>query len=335
MAHHFIVNQDMQTSFSDNTDPNMGILSSFHQYDELSRHGDLYTSSSNLNIQSLMMGIFSSHDCFLTQQIPVAGAHDEFPAAGNLSERFPCLFLSDDDHEKNSNMVSSSSAGAGAGAGAGTAADPPFISSGNNDHMINYQHEKKRKPVDDDDQDTPAAEEESSSANSSPPPLLSDSSRRTGNSTGRGKKVKRNDKEEEKPKDVVHVRARRGQATDSHSLAERVRRGKINERLKCLQDIVPGCHKTMGMAVMLDEIINYVQSLQSQVEFLSMKLTAASNFYNFNAETDTMDFMQRAKAYEAVKMQKLLREGCDGIASTQPGHLDLTFGCHPSLPYNK
>lgn len=79
----------------------------------------------------------------------------------------------------------------------------------------------------------------------------------------------------------------------------------------------------MGMAVMLDEIINYVQSLQSQVEvsttflffshkfhslyeqyilihefewfsiqFLSMKLTAASNFYNFNAETDTMDFMQ-------------------------------------------
>jgi hypothetical protein len=45
-----------------------------------------------------------------------------------------------------------------------------------------------------------------------------------------------------------------------------VRRGKINERLKCLQDIVPGCYKTMGMATMLDEIINYVQSLQNQVE---------------------------------------------------------------------
>jgi len=28
--------------------------------------------------------------------------------------------------------------------------------------------------------------------------------------------------EDGKPKDVVHVRARRGQATDSHSLAERV-----------------------------------------------------------------------------------------------------------------
>ena len=30
------------------------------------------------------------------------------------------------------------------------------------------------------------------------------------------------EKEDEKPREVVHVRARRGQATDSHSLAERV-----------------------------------------------------------------------------------------------------------------
>ena len=39
---------------------------------------------------------------------------------------------------------------------------------------------------------------------------------------GREKRAKRNEKEEEKPKEVVLVRARRGQATDSHSLAERV-----------------------------------------------------------------------------------------------------------------
>lgn len=87
----------------------------------------------------------------------------------------------------------------------------------------------------------------------------------------------------------------------------------------------------MGMAVMLDEIINYVQSLQNQVEvsptrnsklffffltnlllllfcikymsnmsnnflcefqFLSMKLTAASTFYDFNSETDAVETMQ-------------------------------------------
>lgn len=77
--------------------------------------------------------------------------------------------------------------------------------------------------------------------------------------------------ETQKP-DYIHVRARRGQATDSHSLAERVRREKISERMKCLQDLVPGCNKITGKAGMLDEIINYVQSLQKQVEFLSMKL---------------------------------------------------------------
>ncbi|KAJ7540447.1 hypothetical protein O6H91_10G015300 [Diphasiastrum complanatum] len=66
--------------------------------------------------------------------------------------------------------------------------------------------------------------------------------------------------------DYIHVRARRGQATDSHSLAERVRREKISERMKFLQDLVPGCSKVTGKALMLDEIINYVQSLQSQVE---------------------------------------------------------------------
>ncbi|KAH0462162.1 hypothetical protein IEQ34_009737 [Dendrobium chrysotoxum] len=76
----------------------------------------------------------------------------------------------------------------------------------------------------------------------------------------------------EPPKDYIHVRARRGQATDSHSLAERVRREKISQRMKLLQDLVPGCNKITGKALMLDEIINYVQSLQRQVEFLSMKL---------------------------------------------------------------
>ncbi|KZV36116.1 BR enhanced expression 1 [Dorcoceras hygrometricum] len=71
-----------------------------------------------------------------------------------------------------------------------------------------------------------------------------------------------------------------------------VRREKINERLRCLQDIVPGCYKSMGMAVMLDETINYVQSLQNQVEFLSMRLNAATTVYDFNSDTDVMEALQ-------------------------------------------
>ncbi|KAG7605371.1 Transcription factor bHLH78 [Arabidopsis thaliana] len=86
-----------------------------------------------------------------------------------------------------------------------------------------------------------------------------------------------NTKPPEPPKDYIHVRARRGQATDSHSLAERVRREKIGERMKLLQDLVPGCNKVTGKALMLDEIINYVQSLQRQVEFLSMKLSSVND----------------------------------------------------------
>ncbi|VAH67619.1 unnamed protein product [Triticum turgidum subsp. durum] len=87
----------------------------------------------------------------------------------------------------------------------------------------------------------------------------------------------------EPPKDFIHVRARRGEATDSHSLAERVRREKISQRMKLLQDLVPGCNKVVGKAVMLDEIINYVQSLQRQVEFLSMKLATVNPQLDFNS----------------------------------------------------
>ncbi|XP_061991575.1 transcription factor BHLH089 isoform X1 [Rosa rugosa] len=95
--------------------------------------------------------------------------------------------------------------------------------------------------------------------------------------TSSGKPVEQNTQPPDPPKqDYIHVRARRGQATDSHSLAERARREKISERMKILQDLVPGCNKVIGKALVLDEIINYIQSLQRQVEFLSMKLEAVN-----------------------------------------------------------
>ncbi|GJU94088.1 transcription factor bHLH79 [Tanacetum coccineum] len=102
-------------------------------------------------------------------------------------------------------------------------------------------------------------------------------------SSGSGNKVaaaEQSSKQSEPPKDYIHVRARRGQATDSHSLAERARREKISERMKILQDLVPGCNKVIGKALVLDEIINYIQSLQHQVEFLSMKLEAVNTRMN-------------------------------------------------------
>nr|XP_025693942.1 transcription factor bHLH49 isoform X3 [Arachis hypogaea] len=99
----------------------------------------------------------------------------------------------------------------------------------------------------------------------------------TPSTKGSGKNAKQGSQASDSPKEeYIHVRARRGQATNSHSLAERVRREKISERMKFLQDLVPGCSKVTGKAVMLDEIINYVQSLQRQVEILQQRAGTSS-----------------------------------------------------------
>ncbi|GLT34039.1 hypothetical protein SLA2020_085850 [Shorea laevis] len=123
-------------------------------------------------------------------------------------------------------------------------------------------------------------------------------SSRKKNRTEKGRRGRSDENNPEKSDEVVHVRAKRGQATDNHSLAERVRRKKINEKMRCLKDIVPGCHKTKGMAVMLDEIINYVHSLQNQVEFLSMELAAACSSYGLKAEGTSTQVAQGMEKWE-------------------------------------
>ncbi|CAH8384608.1 unnamed protein product [Eruca vesicaria subsp. sativa] len=109
-----------------------------------------------------------------------------------------------------------------------------------------------------------------------------DSDKKARSSTNK-KKNKSSEENEKLP--YVHVRARRGQATDSHSLAERERREKINARMKLLQELVPSCDKIQGTALVLDEIINHVQSLQRQVEMLSMRLAAVNPRIDFNLDT--------------------------------------------------
>ncbi|KAL2539647.1 Transcription factor bHLH [Abeliophyllum distichum] len=121
---------------------------------------------------------------------------------------------------------------------------------------------------------------------------------------------------EEDPKGYIHVRARRGQATDSHSLAERVRREKISERMKALQALVPGCDKVTGKALMLDEIINYVQSLQNQVEFLSMKLASVNPmFYDFGLDLDAFMVVRPDQSLNSLSSQVPTVQQC---SPTQP-----------------
>lgn len=68
---------------------------------------------------------------------------------------------------------------------------------------------------------------------------------------------------------LCRSRAKRGCATHPRSIAERVRRMKISERMKKLQDLVPNLDKQAHTADMLDEVVEYVKLLQRQVQELS------------------------------------------------------------------
>ncbi|XP_022754279.1 transcription factor bHLH130-like isoform X2 [Durio zibethinus] len=70
------------------------------------------------------------------------------------------------------------------------------------------------------------------------------------------------------------IRAKRGCATHPRSIAERfvsiqVRRTKISERMRKLQDLVPNMDKQTNTADMLDLAVDYIKDLQKQVKSLS------------------------------------------------------------------
>ncbi|KAG2372211.1 Transcription factor bHLH130 Basic helix-loop-helix protein [Vigna angularis] len=65
------------------------------------------------------------------------------------------------------------------------------------------------------------------------------------------------------------IRAKRGFATHPRSIAERVRRTRISERIKKLQDLFPKSEKQTSTADMLDLAVEYIKDLRQQVKVLS------------------------------------------------------------------
>ncbi|KAG9130226.1 hypothetical protein Leryth_004282 [Lithospermum erythrorhizon] len=63
--------------------------------------------------------------------------------------------------------------------------------------------------------------------------------------------------------------SKRGRAAEVHNLSERRRRDRINEKMRALQELIPNCNKT-DKASMLDEAIEYLKTLQLQVQVMSM-----------------------------------------------------------------
>lgn len=64
------------------------------------------------------------------------------------------------------------------------------------------------------------------------------------------------------------IRAKRGCATHPRSIAERVRRTKISERMRKLQELVPNMDKQTNTSDMLDLAIDYIKDLQNQLQTL-------------------------------------------------------------------
>ncbi|KAG8370907.1 hypothetical protein BUALT_Bualt13G0032200 [Buddleja alternifolia] len=65
------------------------------------------------------------------------------------------------------------------------------------------------------------------------------------------------------------IRAKRGFATHPRSIAERVRRTKISDRIRKLQELVPNMEKQTNTSDMLDLAADYIKDLQRQVTTLS------------------------------------------------------------------
>ncbi|OVA15860.1 Myc-type [Macleaya cordata] len=111
-------------------------------------------------------------------------------------------------------------------------------SFGGTGKQSNSTHSHKRKGRDADESECPSEDAEFESAEAKKPPQRSGSNRRS-------------------------------RAAEVHNLSERRRRDRINEKMKALQELIPHCNKS-DKASMLDEAIEYLKSLQLQVQLMWM-----------------------------------------------------------------
>ncbi|CAK9258305.1 unnamed protein product [Sphagnum jensenii] len=93
------------------------------------------------------------------------------------------------------------------------------------------------------------------------------------------------------------ARAKRGCATHPRSIAERIRRTKITERMKRLQDLVPNMDKQTNTSDMLDEAVEYVKQLKQKVQDLSDTVV----------QLREMQEMREVKGLRAEEVQVLLK----------------------------
>ncbi|XP_073140052.1 transcription factor PIF1-like [Henckelia pumila] len=105
-----------------------------------------------------------------------------------------------------------------------------------------------------------------------PPRSVAEDRKRKGREAGYSERP-REDTEfhatEDKPQARSSTSTKKSRAAEVHNLSERRRRDRINEKMKTLQELIPRCNKS-DKASMLDEAIEYLKSLQLQVQMMSM-----------------------------------------------------------------
>ncbi|KAL4336139.1 hypothetical protein GQ457_07G015700 [Hibiscus cannabinus] len=110
---------------------------------------------------------------------------------------------------------------------------------------------------------------------------------------------------------------------------EKVRRETVKQQMKFLLGLVPGCSKFTGSTSMLDEVINHVQSLQRQVEFLSRKL-AASRPSLSNRDEAITDILLKLEADDESKVKLSDFDGLDG-ERIAIGKYSFPISLHPII----
>ncbi|KAG7622174.1 Myc-type basic helix-loop-helix (bHLH) domain, partial [Arabidopsis suecica] len=120
---------------------------------------------------------------------------------------------------------------------------------------------------------------------------------------------------------------KRSRAAEMHNLSERRRRERINERMKTLQELLPRCRKTDKVS-MLEDVIEYVKSLQLQIQMMSMGHGMMPMH-----EGNTQQFMP----HMAMGMMGMNRPPrfvpFPGTTLPRPGHMAGVGPSYPALRY--
>nr|ABD33186.1 Helix-loop-helix DNA-binding [Medicago truncatula] len=119
--------------------------------------------------------------------------------------------------------------------------------------------------------------------------------------------------------------SKKNRSTEVHNLSERRRRDRINERMRALQELIPNCNKVdlfflqADKASMLDEAIEYLKSLQLQLQIMSM---GGGGLYMPMTLPAGMQHMHAAHMFPFSPMSVAMQMGL-GVPQFQGTHLPV------------